>query len=706
MVNHILVITANSDDAATLDKVLDRAHDGPFCIEWVTRLSLALERLRLKEPVAIDAILVDLALPDSQGLATFSQLFALAPGIPIMTLSELDADQQTAEAIRLGAQGSLSKGHFGSALVPQALRNIIRRKAVEEALFVEKARLIITLNSISDAVIGTDLHGNVDYLNSAAEQMTGWLQADAQNQPIDSVMRLVNDQTRAPVTNPIFKVLQDDACKLLATGTILIRRDGSESAIEDSAAPIHDSAGHLKGAVMVFHDIAAAHAITEKMAHQAQHDSLTNLPNRSLLNDRITQAIGLAERHNSELALLFLDLDNFKHINDSLGHCIGDQLLQAVALRLCSCVRSSDTVSRMGGDEFVVLLSQNHSAEDAAHTAEKILESLAATFVIAQQQLFITASIGISTYPNDAQTTQDLIKNADTAMYQAKEEGRNNYQFFRSEMNRRAVERQVIEAHLRTAMDNGEFILHYQPKIDLHSGKITSAEALIRWQHPAWGLILPARFIPVAEACGLIVALGRWVLVQACTQAKRWENCGYQLDSIAVNISAQEFRHKSFVASVTNALAVSGLPPHNLQLEISESVLMRDAEASVTILQQLKALGVQLAVDDFGTGYSSLSYLSQFPLDVLKIDQSFIKDIHRTNGIIVNAVIAMGNSLKQRVIAEGIEEAVQLEFLRHHHCGEGQGFLFSHPVSVERFANLLRCGISSPINTLCQATGT
>ncbi|WP_339906267.1 PAS domain S-box protein, partial [Pseudomonas guineae] len=290
MVNHILVITANSDDAATLDKVLDRAHDGPFCIEWVTRLSLALERLRLKEPVAIDAILVDLALPDSQGLATFSQLFALAPGIPIMTLSELDADQQTAEAIRLGAQGSLSKGHFGSALVPQALRNIIRRKAVEEALFVEKARLIITLNSISDAVIGTDLHGNVDYLNSAAEQMTGWLQADAQNQPIDSVMRLVNDQTRAPVTNPIFKVLQDDACKLLATGTILIRRDGSESAIEDSAAPIHDSAGHLKGAVMVFHDIAAAHAITEKMAHQAQHDSLTNLPNRSLLNDRITQA--------------------------------------------------------------------------------------------------------------------------------------------------------------------------------------------------------------------------------------------------------------------------------------------------------------------------------------------------------------------------------------------------------------------------------
>jgi diguanylate cyclase (GGDEF)-like protein/PAS domain S-box-containing protein len=703
MINHILVITANSDDAATLDEALGIAHDGPFCVEWVTRLSLALERLRRNEQVAIDAILVDLTLPDSQGLDTFNQLFALAPSIPIMTLSELDDDQQTAEAIRLGAQGSLSKGYFGSALVPQALRNIIRRKAVEDALFVEKARLAITLNSISDAVISTDLHGNVDYLNSAAEQMTGWLQADAQNQPIDSVIRLINEQTRAPVTNPIFKVLQDNACKPLTSGRILIRRDGSESAIEDSAAPIHDSAGLLKGAVMVFHNMSAAITITEKMAHQAQHDSLTNLPNRSLLNDRITQAIGLAERHNSELALLFIDLDNFKHINDSLGHCIGDQLLQAVALRLCTCVRSSDTVSRMGGDEFVVLLSQNHSAEDAAHTAEKILESLAVAFVIAQQQLFITASIGISTYPNDAKTAQDLINNADTAMYQAKEEGRNNYQFFRSEMNLRAVERQLIEAHLRTAMDNGEFILYYQPKLDLLSGKITSAEALIRWQHPTWGVIVPARFIPVAEASGLIVPIGRWVLMQACTQAKRWENCGYQLGSIAVNISAQEFRQKDFVESVSNALAVSGLAPQNLQLEITESVLMRDAPASAAILQQLKALGIQLAVDDFGTGYSSLSYLSQFPIDVLKIDRSFVQNIHNSNGIIINAVIAMGNSLKQRVVAEGIEDPSQLDFLRHHNCTEGQGFLFSQPVSVENFANLLRSGISSAINTLANS---
>ncbi|WP_282876499.1 putative bifunctional diguanylate cyclase/phosphodiesterase [Pseudomonas peli] len=706
MANRVLIITGNTDDAATLEDVLDRAQDGPFLIEWVTSLAQALQRLESHRKEPIDAIMVDLDLPDSQGLATFDQLFAVASSIPILTLSALEDDQQTWDAIQRGAQGCLSKGHFNSYLVPQSLRNIIQRKAVEETLFVEKARASLTLNSISDAVISTDLQGNVDYLNSAAEHMTGWQLDEAHGLPIDSVMHLVNDKTREAVANPIVKVLQHDESKVLAAGTILIRRDGSEAAIEDSAAPIHDSAGRLKGAVMVFHDITAAQAMTEKMAHLAQHDALTNLPNRALLNDRINQAIALAERSGSNLALLFLDLDNFKHINDSLGHGVGDELLQAVALRLSDCVRSSDTVSRLGGDEFVVLLSESQSAEDAARTAEKILSALSATHTIGEQQLHITSSIGISIYPSDAKDAESLIKNADTAMYLAKEEGRNNYQFFRHEMNVHAVERQLIEAHLRTAMENSEFILHYQPKIDLHSGRITSAEALIRWQHPAWGMVLPARFIPVAEACGLIVPLGRWVLLQACAQAKRWENCGYALDSVAVNISALEFRRKDFVDSVESALGVTGLNPNNLQLEITESVLMRDAQASAAILQQLKTLGVQLAVDDFGTGYSSLSYLNQFPIDVLKIDRSFVQDIHNSNGIIVSAVIAMGNSLKQRVIAEGIEEAAQLEFLRHHHCAEGQGFLFSHPVSAESFGDLLRLGISSPINTLYQATGS
>jgi diguanylate cyclase (GGDEF)-like protein/PAS domain S-box-containing protein len=706
MANRVLIITGNTDDASTLEDVLERAQDGPFVIEWVTSLANALQRLETQRKEPIDAIMVDLGLPDSQGMDTFDGLFAVAPSIPIMILNELEDEQQTWDAIQRGAQGCLSKGHFNSYLVPQSLRNIIQRKAVEEALFVEKARALLTLNSISDAVISTDLQGNVDYLNNAAEQMTGWLLDDAMGLPIDEVMRLVNHKTREIVPNPIFKALEQDETKLLAPGTILIRRDGSEAAIEDSAAPIHDSAERLKGAVMVFHDMTAAQAMTEKMAHLAQHDALTNLPNRALLNDRINQAIALAERSGSSLALLFLDLDNFKHINDSLGHGVGDQLLQAVALRLSDCVRSADTVSRLGGDEFVVLLSESQSAEDAALTAEKILAALAATHTLGEQQLHVTSSIGISTYPNDAKDAESLIKNADTAMYQAKEEGRNNYQFFRHDMNIHAVERQLIEAHLRTALQNDEFILHYQPKIDLQSGKINSAEALIRWQHPAWGMVLPARFIPVAEACGLILPLGRWVMLQACNQAKRWENCGYSLDSVAVNISSMEFRRKDFVDSVAHALTASDLAPEKLQLEITESVLMRDAQASAKILHQLKNLGVQLAVDDFGTGYSSLSYLNQFPIDVLKIDRSFVQDIHNSNGIIVSAVIAMGNSLKQRVIAEGIEEATQLEFLRHHHCDEGQGFLFSHPVSAESFGDLLRIGLNSPIGTHYQATGS
>lgn len=700
MVNRILIITSNSHDAATLEEALERAQDGPFTIEWVTRLSLALERLEPEQGHGIDAILVDLALPDSQGMDTFNALFALVPSIPIMTLSNLNDTQQTSEAIRSGAQGSLCKGHFDSALVPQSLRNIILRKAVEEALFDEKARQAITLNSISDGVIGTDLQGHVDYLNAAAERMTGWLREDAQNQPIERVMHLLHHKTREIVANPMAKVLLENTCKLLASGTLLVHRDGHESMIEDSAAPIHDSAGRIKGAVMVFHDITATHAMSEKMTHLAQHDSLTNLPNRALLNDRISQALALAERHNGQLALLFIDLDNFKHINDSLGHGIGDQLLQSVAQRLSDCVRSADTVSRLGGDEFVVVLSERHSVEDAALTAEKILTTLSQVFVIDEQQLHISASIGISTYPTDADNGADLIRHADTAMYQAKEEGRNNYQFFRREMNERAVERQAIEAHLRSAMEREEFVVHYQPKIDLQSGRITSAEALVRWQHPTWGTILPGRFIPIAEACGLIVPLGRWVLQQACNQAKRWENCGYDLNSVAVNISALEFRRADFIASVTQALDKSGLQPDKLQLEIAEGVLMRDAQASADILQQLKKLGVQLAVDDFGTGYSSLSYLNQFPIDVLKIDRSFVEAISDSKGVIVSAVIAMGHSLKQRVIAEGIEEKAQLVFLRHHQCAEGQGFLFSHAVSAEHFTHLLRSGIHSPINTL------
>jgi diguanylate cyclase (GGDEF)-like protein/PAS domain S-box-containing protein len=608
----------------------------------------------------------------------------------------MDDETLAMEAVRRGAQGYLSKGHFGSYLVLQSLRNIIQRKTVEATFFIEKARAEITINSISDAVIGTDMSGNVDYLNIVAEGMTGWSREETRGRPIGEVMIIIDCSSRVLEPNPTELVLQHNKTMGLTAGTILIRRDGKEVVIEDSAAPIHDWDGKLTGAVIVFHDITAAKDMGLKMAYLAQHDFLTNLSNRVLLNDRITQAIALAKRRGTRLAVLFLDLDNFKYINDSLGHAIGDELLKSVARALCACVRSSDTVSRQGGDEFVILVTEDKYAEDAALPANKILAALAVPHSISEHELHVMASIGISVYPEDGHDTETLITNADTTMYHAKEKGRNNYQFFRSDMNVRAVERQVIETNLRHALVRQEFVLHYQPKVNLETGAITGAEALLRWMHPDWGVVLPNRFVPIAEDCGLIVPIGYWVLREACARAKSWEEAGLKSASVAVNISAVEFRHKDFVKGVRATLNETGLEPCHLQLEITESVLMRDAESSTTILKQLKNMGVQLAVDYFGTGYSSLSYLNQFPIDVLKIDRSFVANIGSINGngVIAGAIIAMGASLKQQVVAEGVEEHIQLAFLKERHCEEGQGYFFSQPLIAEQFAELLATGIS------------
>jgi len=691
MANRILILTNNSIDASIIEDVLATARDGPFETERLTQLSSALARLRAG---GINAILADLSLSDSNGLATFDQLFAAAPHIPILTLSAKEEEAEAIEAVQRGSQGYLSKGYFGCSLVPQSLRSIIQRMALERDLYKEKARAEIALNAIGDAVICTDTSGKIEYLNVAAERLTGWPKEDAHGRAIGEVFNLINGVTGESEINTVELALQKNKPMKLPADTVLVRRDGSEAPIEDSAVPIHDWDGQLSGAVIVFHDVSAAQAMTEKMAYLAHHDFLTNLPNRVLLNDRIAQAITLAKRHGTQLAVLFLDLDNFKHINDSLGHAIGDKLLQSVAQRLDMCVRSSDTVSRQGGDEFVILMAECKHEDDAALTASKIVAMFALPHVIAKHELHATTSIGISVYPADGQDAETLIKNADTAMYHAKEKGRNNYQFFRSEMNLLAVERQFIETNLRRALENQEFVLHYQPKVNLDTGLITGAEALLRWKHPEWGMVLPQRFVSISEDCGLIVPIGRWVLREACAQAMRWRDAGLPVVSMGVNISALEFRQKNFFEGVNNVLNDTGLEAHCLQLEITESVLMRDAQCSAAILQKLKTRGVELAVDDFGTGYSSLSYLKQFPIDVLKIDQSFVHDLASTNdnGIIVSAVIGMGNNLHLRVIAEGVENQEQLAFLKAHHCEEAQGYLFSQPLVADQFAALLASG--------------
>jgi diguanylate cyclase (GGDEF)-like protein len=454
----------------------------------------------------------------------------------------------------------------------------------------------------------------------------------------------------------------------------------------------------MTGAVIVFHDVTVAQSLVLKMVHLAQHDFLTNLPNRILLNDRVEQAISRAKRQGTRLAVLFLDLDNFKHINDSFGHSAGDLLLQSVAERLCACVRGCDTVSRQGGDEFVLLVTEDRYVENAALIADKILSAMTVPHFIAEQELYVTTSIGISVYPEDGQDAETLIQNADTAMYSAKENGRNNYQYFEREMNARVVERQTLETQLQQALHRQEFVVHYQSIINLETTVITGVEALLRWQHPEWGLTLPGRFLPVAESSGMMVEIGRWVLREACLQGKRWHEAGLLLNAISVNISASEFCAKDFVENVRITLSETGLDPHCLQLEVTENVLMRDVENSSARLEKLKEMGIQVAVDDFGTGFSSLSSLARLPFDVLKIAPAFVHDISLTTsnggfGSLASAVIAMAVGFEKLVVAKGVEDHLQWAFLKVKHCDVGQGYLFSRPMAAAPFTLLLSEGI-------------
>jgi diguanylate cyclase (GGDEF)-like protein/PAS domain S-box-containing protein len=688
-------------DDPTDNNAVRTALNGSFQIEWVRSCSAGLERLaqaRKQRTVPIGAMLVDLMLPDCQGIETFDRLFLAAPQIPILVLSGALDEAVAKLAVQHGAQDYLLKNHLDAYLLAKALSSMIERAAIAEALFNEQERAQVTLNSIGDAVMSTDVDARVTYLNTVAEALTGWSRKEAAGRPVTEVFRVIDATTRKPAPIPIELAIRENKTVVLSTNCVLVRRDGLEAAIEDSTAPIHDRGGQVTGAVMVFHDVSIARAMTSKMLHLAQHDTLTDLPNRILFSSRLTEAIAAAYRYRRKLAVLFLDLDRFKHINDSLGHVIADRVLQSVASRLQACVRASDTVARQGGDEFVILLSEVARAQDAAVSAEKILQAVGSLHRIDGHDLHLTASIGIVTYPDDGTEAEALIKHADFAMYHAKDTGRNNYQFFKPEMNLLAVERQSLEVDLRQALENREFELHYQPKVNLQTGSITGVEALIRWHHPRRGLVSPAQFIPIAEACGVIVPIGRWVLREACRQARAWRDAGLPPLRIAVNVSARELREKDFVAAVLAALTDTGVEPACLELELTESFLMQDATVTGAVLQALKDLGVMLALDDFGTGYSSLSHLRRFPIDTLKIDQSFVRDLatDADDASIVNAVISMGESLNMRVVAEGVETRDQVAFLQQHGCPVAQGYYFGRPVLAGQLTQLLRANFAEP----------
>ncbi|MBL8375408.1 EAL domain-containing protein [Accumulibacter sp.] len=816
----VLLVEDNRGDAELIEQSLAGEGEGSFGVESVSRLSDALERLGSG---GIEVLLLDLALPDGQGIEAFDQVFRAAPDVLILVLGTASDEAIARQAVQRGASDYLIKGHVDAHWLPRALRYLLDRKAtrdalqaselrframsdasplgifvsdvqgdcvytnaayqrisgltfeetlgtkwstaihpddrqrvlaewrdaagsgapfqtefrflqpdervvwarvnsaamndglaangrvktvedisqrkavefalraVEEALFEERERAQVTLDSIGDAVLTTDLQGKVTYLNLAAEVMTGWSREDALGRPLSEVFHIIDGATRQAAPNPARRAISENRTVGLAADSLLVRRDGCESAIEDSAAPIHNRDGRVAGAVIVFHDVSESRAMVLKMAHLAHHDFLTGLPNRVLLTERLSQAIGLARRRGKQVALLFVDLDYFKHINDSLGHAVGDLVLQSAALRLSACVRTTDTVCRQGGDEFVILLAEIEQPQDAALVAEKLLVALAEPQRIGQHEIHVTLSIGISVYPDDGVDTDAVMENADAAMYHAKASGRNNYQFFTAGMNSHAVRRLFVETGLRRALRQSEFRLHYQPQIDLASGTMTGTEALIRWLDPVLGLIEPEQFVPIAEECGLIVPIGRWVLREACRQVQSWLDSGLHAVPVAVNISALEFRHQGFVEGLALILKETGLAPRYLELELTESILMHNTESSGRVLASLKAMGVQLAIDDFGTGYSSLGYLKRFPIDTLKIDQSFVQDLatDTDDATIVSAVIGMGRNLKQRVIAEGVETQEQLAFLRTQRCEQGQGFFFNRPLPAEDFARLL-----------------
>ncbi|MGB6449742.1 MAG: EAL domain-containing protein [Steroidobacteraceae bacterium] len=697
MSKSVLLIQDDREGADSVREALVHSSDGAFQVEWVRLCSEGVKRLADEgkpggqETDGIAAVLVDLFLPDSRGIETVDRLFRLAPQIPILVLSASENEDVAKLAVQHGAQDYLLKARLDSYLLPKTLLSMIERAANAEALFEEKERAQVTLNSIGDAVISTDVGGRVTYLNAVAESITGWSPEQASGRPLEEVFRIADATTRETVQNPMTLAILQNKTVGLSSNCVLIRRDGAEAAIEDSSAPIHDRRGHVTGAVMVFRDVSVARALSLKLAHLAQHDSLTDLPNRILLNDRLTQAMALAHRHQQRLALLFLDLDRFKDINDSLGHAIGDRLLQLVAERLLTCVRSSDTVSRQGGDEFVILLSEVARPEDAAIRAEKILLALSLPYRIDQQDLHLAASIGIVTYPDDGTEAQTLLKHADLAMYRAKDNGRNTYQFFKPDMNGYTADRQSLESGLHRAIERHEFVLHYQPTMNLNSGALVGVEALIRWRHPQRGLVPPALFVPIAEDSGFIAAIGRWVLGEACRQSRAWRAAGLPPMRIAINISTVELRAKGFVEGVVGVLEEHGLVPEDLELELTETFLMHDSNSTAAVLQSLSDLGVRIALDDFGTGYSSLSHLKRFPIDTLKIDQSFVRNLatDANDASIVSALIGMGKGLKIRVVAEGVETGEQLAFLRKRGCPEGQGYYFSRPVCAAEFTEIL-----------------
>jgi len=661
-----------------------------------------------------DIVLLDVNMPVMDGFHACHELRKLPGGesVPVLMLTGHEDTDSINRAYEAGATDFLTKSSNWE-MIAYRVRYMLRAARAFSELENNRESLSSAQRMAHMGGWGWHADSNRFFLSAEVCDMFG-LTADDFEGSYERFMSYVQSEDRERVRQAVIAALR--GIRPYDVHHRLKLSDGTERHVHAKAEVSFDAGGRAISMRGTIQDVTERRLAEQKIHSLAYYDSLTGLPNRVMFRDQLDRAIAMCTREGQQLAVMFLDLDKFKRINDTLGHSVGDQLLAAAAERIVCSVRASEMVSRdgtelsaaeeaqgaahdiplnvarLGGDEFTLYLAGVGEPRNAARVARRILSGLARPFVLGKYEIFVSASIGIAVCPADGKDVEALLGNADVAMYHAKEQGRNNYQFYSRPMNAEAFQKLSLESSLRKALEREEFVLHYQPLVSVAGGAVTGAEALIRWQHPDMGIVSPLEFIPLAEETGLIVPIGEWVLDRACRQAAAWQHICAQPTIVSVNLSGVDFRSSAMPQTVARALEASGLDPRCLKLELSESVLMREIETTLVILKQLNDIGVQLSIDDFGTGYSSFSYLRRFALHTLKIDRSLVRDIpgHQDVAAITKAIIAMGHSLKLNVVAEGVETHPQLEYLRELGCDEYQGYLFSAAVPVAQFEELLR----------------
>lgn len=635
--------------------------------------------LTLFEEQKPDIILMDFMMPEINGVSACAQLQRLPQGssTPVIMITSLEDEDSVNLAFEAGATDYISKP-INWAVLRKRLSRLLQARYTEITLDQNEAFARSIINHAIEGIITIDINGIIRFINPSAEKIFGYTSNEAIG---NNINMLIPELCYDDCSN------LDVNSNLLEKNLEILGRQKNNSNLPIEATISKFYVGEKFFFTIILRDITERRRYEETIRYQAFYDSLTDLPNRLLLKDRISFEISHSKHTNQSLAIMYLDLDRFKLINDTLGHDIGDKLLKEVAARLKSCVNETDTVARIGGDEFVILLPKITHEENIGNISNKILEAIREPILIDSHELYISTSIGITIYPDDGQDVETLLTNADVAMYRAKEKGKNNFQIYTSALNEKALERLAMENSLRRALEYKEFIVYYQPKVSTETEQIIGMEALIRWQHPNWGLVPPAKFIPLAEETGLIVPIGEWVLRTACAQNKALQNAGLPPLTVAVNLSALQFQLQDLTKMVSTVLEETGLDPHYLELEITESIAMQNVDHTIKMINELKEMGIKFAIDDFGTGYSSLSQLNSFSVNKLKIDKSFVNKIDglKDHSIIASTVLALGKSMELGIVAEGVENQEQVNFFKLNKCDEMQGYFFGKPMSKEDF---------------------